>query len=202
MAAMHKSVHGVKTTEELYSCFPEPDPDYDGPDVPDEEEESGDFPPPPPPLTAEQLSEAVSQAHDSHVANGDIASASDDPASGEEPGMIRPKPLANPCVESRERQALHKELLMNYKIGKDILQKPELNKVLRERRETQRKKEWDEQKVIKDRSSLELKLQERANRMKEEEEKGMKVIQEDTQAPEFVRMHRKITKPGNETEQS
>jgi len=29
--------------------------------------------------------------------------------------LIRPRKLSNPCVESRERMALHKELLQNYK---------------------------------------------------------------------------------------
>ena len=30
-------------------------------------------------------------------------------------GLIQPKKLQNPCVESDTRQALHKELLLNYK---------------------------------------------------------------------------------------
>ena len=61
-----------------------------------------------------QLSEAVAQAHEVHLANGDIVAASDN--SGHETGEIRPKPLVNPCIESRERQALHKELKMNSKM--------------------------------------------------------------------------------------
>ena len=51
--------------------------------------------------------------------------------------------------------------------GKEVLQKPELTKVLQQRRETQRKKEWEENKANIDRNSLQFKLQERANKMKE-----------------------------------
>lgn len=32
-----------------------------------------------------------------------------------EEGLIQPKKLQNPCIESPTRMALHKELLMNYK---------------------------------------------------------------------------------------
>uniref|UniRef100_T1IUW6 SH3 domain-containing protein n=1 Tax=Strigamia maritima TaxID=126957 RepID=T1IUW6_STRMM len=44
-------------------------------------------------------------------------------------GLIVPKKLSNPCVESKDRQNLHKELLFNQKIGKNVLnQKSELQK--------------------------------------------------------------------------
>ncbi|CAG5128237.1 unnamed protein product, partial [Candidula unifasciata] len=178
---------------ELYSCFPEPDPDY----VNDEEEgttnhDESDLPLPPA-LTAEELSAAVSEAYDLHVNNG-VSMTSDDAAasSSKEPPLIKPKPLHNPCLESRERQALHRELLMNYRIGKDVLQKPELNKVLRDRREKEKKKEWEELKTTRERTSLVMKLEERANKLKEEEEKKTKATTEKTQDPELTRMHRKI----------
>ena len=47
-----------------------------------------------------------------------------------------------------------------------MLQKPELNKILAKRKETQKRKEWDEMQANK-RTSLELKLEERANKIKE-----------------------------------
>jgi hypothetical protein len=46
-----------------------------------------------------------------------------------------------------------------------VLEKPELNKVLQNRRETQRRKEWQEQASSK-RTSLEMKLEQRATRLK------------------------------------
>ncbi|RUS74567.1 hypothetical protein EGW08_017673, partial [Elysia chlorotica] len=132
---------------------------------------SDDFPPPPPPLTAEELASSVMTAQAQEAQgqgqgqgqhkNGISPSSSGGGGGGGGPPQIKPKPLHNPCLESRERQALHRELISNYKLGKDVLQKPELNKVLRERRETQRKKEWEEQKQSKGRTSLELKLEER-----------------------------------------
>lgn len=200
------AIQGVKAHEDLYTNFPEPDPDYLNDDEEDKvfhpPDQASDFPPPPPPCTAEELSQAVSDAYDAQVHNG-ISPTADGLTSQAEPPLIRPKPLHNPCIESRERQALHKELLMNYKIGKDVLKKPELDKVLRDRRENQRKKEWDDQKTSKGRTSLELKLEERATRLKSEEEKKMKDIEEEAQAPELLRVHRKITlKSGSTSEQS
>lgn len=211
MAAMRK--------ENLHVTYPEPDPDYLDDDdnssashhharqqqqrqlrspgwrksphsngAGASSDTSGEFPPPPPPLTAEELASAVSEAHDAQVQNGISPTASEKPVHGQ----IKPKPLHNPCLESKERQALHRELISNYKLGKDVLQKPELNKVMRERREMQRKKEWEEQKNSKGRTSLEVKLEER--RIREEAEAKMKVIKEDeSSAPELLRMHKKIT---------
>ena len=46
-----------------------------------------------------------------------------------------------------------------------MLEKPELSKVLQNRRETQRRKEWEEQASSK-RTSLEMKLEQRATRLK------------------------------------
>ncbi|XP_055883447.1 uncharacterized protein LOC106052374 isoform X1 [Biomphalaria glabrata] len=200
-------ISNIRTIEDLYTCFPEPDPDYLNDDNDDEEgktfhppDAAADFPPPPPPCSAEELSAAVAEAYSAQHSNG-IAPTADGLSPADAP-LIKPKPLVNPCLESRERQALHRELLMNYKIGKDVLKKPELDKVMRDRREVQRKKEWDEQKSNKGRTSLEIKLEERANRMKEEEEKKMKVIVEESQTPELVRIQRKILKSSGTGEQS
>ncbi|XP_055883451.1 protein FAM107B-like isoform X2 [Biomphalaria glabrata] len=201
------TIQDMRAEEDLYTCFPEPDPDYLNDDNDDEEgktfhppDAAADFPPPPPPCSAEELSAAVAEAYSAQHSNG-IAPTADGLSPADAP-LIKPKPLVNPCLESRERQALHRELLMNYKIGKDVLKKPELDKVMRDRREVQRKKEWDEQKSNKGRTSLEIKLEERANRMKEEEEKKMKVIVEESQTPELVRIQRKILKSSGTGEQS
>ncbi|KAK3589458.1 hypothetical protein CHS0354_030579 [Potamilus streckersoni] len=110
-----------------------------------------------------------------------------------EDGLKQSKKLQNPCVESPIRQALHKELLFNYKQGINVLQKPELSKVLQKRRETQRIKDWDEQKKVGNkRTSLELRLEERANKLKEEASQDMKPIQEGKE-PELQAVHKKIT---------
>ncbi|KAK7482770.1 hypothetical protein BaRGS_00025936 [Batillaria attramentaria] len=182
----------INTIEELYSEIPEPDPDYLN------DEDSTDFPPPPPPISGDESSQAASKDVPASptssakptvigVRNGGVSSPE------EEGQLIQPRKLSNPCMESRERQALHKELLMNYKLGKDVLKKPELDKALQKRKEAQKRKEWEEMHANK-RTSLELKLEERANRLKEDDEK-MKPITEgkEEQQPELLRMHRRIT---------
>ncbi|GAB0090656.1 uncharacterized protein DMENIID0001_054040 [Sergentomyia squamirostris] len=53
-------------------------------------------------------------------------------------GLIVPKKLINPCLESTDRQNLHRELLFNQKIGRSVLnQKSELQKVLDKQKERQ-----------------------------------------------------------------
>lgn len=37
------------------------------------------------------------------------------PSQSSDEGLIQPRKLPNPCIESPTRQALHKELLLNYK---------------------------------------------------------------------------------------
>ncbi|KAL5013293.1 hypothetical protein ScPMuIL_007563 [Solemya velum] len=109
--------------------------------------------------------------------------------------QIPPKKLVNPCLESQQRMALHKELKYQYKMGINVLAKPELTRVLTKRKEQQRIQEWDEQKKASTkRSSLEMKLELRANKLKEEEEKTMQPIAEDTETkPELLKVYAKIT---------
>jgi len=53
-----------------------------------------------------------------------------------EEGLILPKKLINPCLESTDRQNLHRELLFNQKIGKAVLnQKTELQRALEKQKE-------------------------------------------------------------------
>ncbi|XP_076447319.1 uncharacterized protein LOC143284506 isoform X3 [Babylonia areolata] len=184
---MQNSSHH-KHPEELYSEVPEPVPDYH------EDEDSNDFPPPPPPIVQDDP-EPTSPTDTTTTATPTVIGVRNGAVSSpeEEGEQIQPRKLFNPCVVSRERQALHKELLLNYKLGKDVLQKPELNKILAKRKDTQKRKEWEEMQANK-RTSLELRLEEQANRLKEKEETDkMKTISEDEKQPEFVQMHRRIT---------
>ncbi|XP_021699817.1 protein FAM107B isoform X1 [Aedes aegypti] len=53
-------------------------------------------------------------------------------------GLIVPKKLANPCLESMDRQNLHRELMFNQKMGKSVLnQKSELQQALEKQKERQ-----------------------------------------------------------------
>lgn len=122
---------------------------------------------------------------DFHPANGGV----------DEDVLIQPKKLINPCMQSKERRDLHKELLFNHKHGKNVLKKPELEKVLQQRKEAQRIKEWDEQKSVNKRTSLELMLEERKNRLSQEEDKGEKLKHANAEfesRPEYLKVHAKI----------
>ncbi|XP_055958276.1 uncharacterized protein LOC126827084 isoform X3 [Patella vulgata] len=164
--------------------IPEPAPDYN-------EDEGESFPPPPPPLDVEDNGNKDSLES---KLNGHPPTAAMKPPPEDESPQIQPKKISNPCLQSRERQALHKELLLNYRRGVNVLQKPELNKILEKRKETQRHKEWEDQHQCNKRTSLELKLEERANKMKEEESQRMKSISEKSEnAPEYLKMHARIT---------
>lgn len=56
----------------------------------------------------------------------------------EQQGLIVPKKLANPCVDSMDRQNLHRELMFNQKMGKNVLnQKSELQRALEKQKERQ-----------------------------------------------------------------
>ncbi|XP_075926710.1 uncharacterized protein LOC116947417 [Petromyzon marinus] len=56
----------------------------------------------------------------------------------ETPGLIKPKKLINPVKESRRHQDLHRELLMKNKRGQGLQPKPELLRVLDQRKWEQR----------------------------------------------------------------
>ncbi|XP_067684568.1 uncharacterized protein [Haliotis asinina] len=165
----------------------EPDPDY----LLDDDVSADSFPPPPSPLShdADDIPQNGQSFH-LHPHPHPRPPSLSETESAE--SLIRPRRLVNPCLESRERQALHRELLLNYKLGKNVLQKPELSKIMLDRRQTQKKKEWQEQMNNK-RTSFELKMEERATRLKEDEQKSMTTISETSGGPELMRMHAKIT---------
>lgn len=108
-----------------------------------------------------------------------------------EDGLVIPKKPQNPCLESSERQNLHRELLFNQKIGKSVIgQKTELHKAFDKLREDQKKKELEEEKLQK-KTALERKLEEQANKLKQQEEIETKKIEEPDQ-PEFLRVHARV----------
>ncbi|ELT96941.1 hypothetical protein CAPTEDRAFT_186878 [Capitella teleta] len=77
-------------------------------------------------------------------------------------GLIEPRKLHNPVLESREHQDLHRELYMNKKMGIDVLhKKPEFQKEVL-RRKTQKEKKEEEEKKI----TFEKKLEEQAHKLR------------------------------------
>ncbi|XP_052085112.1 uncharacterized protein LOC127722241 isoform X3 [Mytilus californianus] len=167
-------INNIKLIDDQYD-IPEPEPDYN--DVVDSGEGlqgNGE----PVIIRARGPSETEKRLSDPDIENNEL---------------IKPRKLSNPCVDSRERMALHKELLRNYKIGKNVLEKPELSKVLDQRKEKQRREEWDAQmKAAQKRSSFEYKLEQQATRLKEQEDLTMKPIKEEGNQTELSKIQAKI----------
>ncbi|KAJ8302051.1 hypothetical protein KUTeg_021038 [Tegillarca granosa] len=100
---------------EMYPDVPEPDPDYE-----DEVDSSTNVKPSELHVETQDGKPVLIRERNPSVTSNPETNESE---------LIKPKKLTNPCIESSTRMALHKELLLNYKRGIDILQKPELDKV-------------------------------------------------------------------------
>lgn len=162
----------------MYPDVPEPDPDYE-----DEVDSSTNVKPSELHVETQDGKPVLIRERNPSVTSNPETNESE---------LIKPKKLTNPCIESSTRMALHKELLLNYKRGIDILQKPELDKVLERRKEKQRIQEWEDQKkASKKRTSFEIKLEER--KLKQDQE-VMKTISEknENNESELSKIQKKI----------
>ncbi|XP_066450706.1 actin-associated protein FAM107A [Eleutherodactylus coqui] len=116
--------------------------------------------------------------------------------------LIKPKKLLNPVKASRSHQELHRELLMNHRRGLSIDKKPELQRVLENRRRDkiiQQKREEEESKKMQ--SPFEQELLKRQQRL-EQLEKEEQETKEENHAPEFIKvkenLRRTATTPSDE----
>ncbi|XP_021189037.1 protein FAM107B [Helicoverpa armigera] len=83
-------------------------------------------------------------------------------------GLIAPRRVPNPCLESPQRMDLHRELLFNQKIGKNVLnQKSELEKALSKHKE---KQIMNQVKEHRETPELERAIAERARRLEQAEQ--------------------------------
>ncbi|RVE54367.1 hypothetical protein evm_000852 [Chilo suppressalis] len=83
-------------------------------------------------------------------------------------GLIAPRRLLNPCLENPQRLDLHRELLFNQKIGKNVLnQKSELQRALSKHKEKQIMNQVREHKET---PELERAIAERARRLEQAEQ--------------------------------
>ncbi|GLV34174.1 uncharacterized protein CBL_00104 [Carabus blaptoides fortunei] len=95
-----------------------------------------------------------------------------------EDGLIMPRKPMNPCLESSDRQNLHRELLFNQKIGKNVLnQKSELQRALEKHKDNLAKRELEHQ-LTQTTPELEKVIADRAKRlqdipMQNEDDKGL-----------------------------
>ncbi|KRT86054.1 hypothetical protein AMK59_1615, partial [Oryctes borbonicus] len=84
-----------------------------------------------------------------------------------EDGLIIPRKLPNPVLDNTDRQNLHRELLFNQKIGKNVLnQKSELQKALEKHKTNVAKKHYENNKLSRA-AELEKVIADRARRQQE-----------------------------------
>ncbi|XP_061075973.1 protein FAM107B isoform X2 [Conger conger] len=107
--------------------------------------------------------------------------------------LIKPKKLLNPVKASKSHQDLHRELLMNHRRGVGVENKPELQRVLEQRKREQmikqRKEEDEARKKI---SPLEQELLKRHKKLEELEREQERQEEETGSAPEFIRVKEKL----------
>ncbi|XP_025415035.1 uncharacterized protein LOC112686806 [Sipha flava] len=121
----------------------------------------------------------------------DMTMATDCTRDMHQDGLILPRKPVNPCLTSADHQNLHRELLFNQKIGKNVLgQKSELQKALEKHKRTQTQKEIEQQKNS-CRTPFERIIEERAKKIETQMEKN-DVKEKDEDKPEFLQVHAKL----------
>lgn len=104
-------------------------------------------------------------------------------------GLILPRKPQNPCLDSTEKQNLHRELLFNTKMGKSPLnQKSELQRALQKHKEHQVKKEVEMQRQ-QNKTPFERVIEERARKLESKEKTEEK---SNGAEPEFMKVHAKL----------
>ncbi|ROT78058.1 hypothetical protein C7M84_003241 [Penaeus vannamei] len=108
-------------------------------------------------------------------------------------GLIMPKKLVNPCLESSDKMNLHRELKFNQKMGVNVLnQKTELQKAMEKHNDKKVLREQQEKKQA-EMTPFQKALDERAQKIEQMEkaEKG-NVENEQTPSCEFQKIHAKV----------
>ncbi|XP_030634192.1 protein FAM107B [Chanos chanos] len=103
--------------------------------------------------------------------------------------LILPKKVPNPVLESSSHRSLHRELLLSHKWGLLPEEKPELQRVLEQRRLEQHK---EREEALRPRSDLERKLRKRKERLLAYELEEMKRRKDLENVPEFVRVRENL----------
>ncbi|XP_067861145.1 protein FAM107B-like isoform X2 [Heptranchias perlo] len=101
--------------------------------------------------------------------------------------LIRPRKLINPVKTSKNHQDLHRELIINQKRGIAPQNKPELQRVMEQRKRDQVVKQKKEEEAQK-KSDLEQQLMKRQQRLVQIEQEKLKAEEKQENAPEFVKM--------------
>ncbi|BET00492.1 Protein of unknown function (DUF1151) [Nesidiocoris tenuis] len=135
---------------------------------------------------------------DSHVVGGGAEEANMTGVTGDggangDGGLIVPKKLQNPVSESTERQRLHRELMLNQKLGKNVLnQKSELQRAMEKYKDNQFKKELEQQRQ-ENMTPLERVIEQRAKRLEIlERDNTLNEKEINSKEPEFLQIHAKL----------
>ncbi|XP_063703771.1 uncharacterized protein LOC134833392 [Culicoides brevitarsis] len=112
-------------------------------------------------------------------------------------GLIVPKKLVNPCLESTDRQSLHRELMFNQKVGKNVLnQKSELQRALEKQKERQfaaqqqKKMEDHNPKTIE--NELTKVIMQRAQRLENSQKENKNELDDHFISPEYLNARAKL----------
>uniref|UniRef100_A0A146MAW4 Protein FAM107B n=2 Tax=Lygus hesperus TaxID=30085 RepID=A0A146MAW4_LYGHE len=112
---------------------------------------------------------------------------------GGQEGLILPKKLQNPCLENTDRQRLHRELMLNQKLGKNVLnQKSELQKAMEQYKDKQFRKELEQQRQ-ENMTPLERVIEQRAKRLEIlDRDNTLNEKEMNPKEPEFLQIHAKL----------
>ncbi|XP_071546875.1 uncharacterized protein [Panulirus ornatus] len=111
----------------------------------------------------------------------------------DERGLIMPKKLVNPCLESADKKNLHRELMFNQKMGVSVLnQKSELQKAMEKHNDKKVLKEQQKEKQA-SMTPFQKALDERAQKIEQMEKAENKGTEnEKTPSCEFQKIHAKV----------
>ncbi|KAF4516801.1 hypothetical protein B566_EDAN004640 [Ephemera danica] len=107
-------------------------------------------------------------------------------------GLILPRKPHNPCIESGDHKSLHREILFNQKVGKNVLnQKSELQRAMERHKEQAARKEAEKDRVN-NKTAFERVIEERARRLETLEKQEETEREEEASQPEFLQVHAKL----------
>ncbi|XP_036386666.1 protein FAM107B-like [Megalops cyprinoides] len=121
---------------------------------------------------------SISESYVYHMSPPRLATESSDE-------LIRPRKLINPVLESPSHRKLHGELLLSHRRGLLPGGKPELQRVLEQRRLEQ---DREQERARRPPSDLEQELHKRKQRLLEYEREEMRLRLDRENIPEFVRV--------------
>ncbi|XP_062314084.1 protein FAM107B isoform X1 [Osmerus eperlanus] len=98
---------------------------------------------------------------------------------------MHPRKLNGSTTETPSHQDLHRELLLSHKRGLVLEEKPELKRVLEQRRLEQHR---EQELALRPPSDLETELRKRQQRLQEYEEEELKRRETQEKVPEFIRV--------------